>query len=96
MKKKRKMIKRVRVLISGKVQGVGFRYFTKLEAKLLGLNGWVKNLDSGKVEAVFEGDKKKVEKMLEWCEKGPPVSMVKEIKEVEDKVEGLVGFAILK
>lgn len=68
------------VLISGRVQGVGFRYFTHKNAQKLGLKGWVKNLDDGRVEAVFEGNPSDVRQMLNLCEKGPMGSYVKEIQ----------------
>lgn len=67
------------VLISGKVQGVFFRSNTEDKAKELGLNGWVKNLPDGRVEAVFEGNEKKVKEMVEWCKKGPRFSHVRRI-----------------
>ena len=70
---------RARVLISGKVQGVFYRAHTKKKADELGLNGWVKNLDDGRVEAVFEGPKEKVEKMVKWCWKGSPGSRVSRV-----------------
>jgi len=59
------------VFISGGVQGVGFRYWTRGEALKLGLTGWVRNLPDGKVEAVFEGPKEKIEEIIERCRKGP-------------------------
>jgi len=71
---------RAHVIISGKVQGVFFRASTQDEAVRLGLTGWVKNLPDGSVEAVFEGDKKKIEEVIAWCRKGPPWARVKEVK----------------
>lgn len=68
------------VLISGRVQGVSFRYYTYHEALRLGLSGWVRNLNDGRVEASFEGAKAAVEQMIAWCQVGPPASSV-------DKVE---------
>lgn len=57
------------VFIEGRVQGVSFRWWTAVSAKKLGLTGWVKNLDDGRVEAVFEGSKNNVKKMVEKCKK---------------------------
>ena len=74
-----KMI-RAYVLISGWVIGVNFRYFVKLKATDLGLTGWVKNLGTGEVEAVFEGPEDKIKEMIELCKKGPPVSKVRDVK----------------
>ena len=62
---------RVRVLISGIVQGVFFRYEIRMRTQSLGLTGWVMNRPDGKVEAVFEGPYDAVESMVRWCHKGP-------------------------
>ena len=67
---------RAHVFITGQVQGVSFRYYTRQEALVLGLTGWVKNLPDGRVEAVFEGDKHKVNAMLAWCRQGTPSAAV--------------------
>ncbi|MEG3871510.1 acylphosphatase [Microcoleus sp. MON2_D6] len=76
---------RVRVFVSGLVQGVGYRYSTKNQAKYFGLGGWVRNLPDGRVEAVFEGSKKAVEQMISWCRGGPSGARVSElVLEYED------------
>ena len=75
---------RKHVYLSGKVQGVGFRAFTKRTAHGLGINGWVKNLADGRVEAVFSGAKEKVAKILEEVQKGPSFARVDNI-EIEDE-----------
>jgi acylphosphatase len=62
---------RAHVIIHGLVQGVWFRASTKDEANRLGVNGWVRNLPDGSVEALFEGEKKKVEEIVGWCHRGP-------------------------
>lgn len=62
---------RVHALISGKVQGVFFRGSAKEKAEKLGISGWIKNLRDGRVEAIFEGDKENINKMIEWAKKGP-------------------------
>ena len=64
------------VLVSGRVQGVGFRYWTKTEAEALGIRGFVRNLDDGRVEAVLEGDISDVERMLDMMKSGPPHARV--------------------
>ncbi len=71
---------RAHVIITGKVQGVFFRASTQDEALRLGLKGWVRNLPNGSVEAVFEGDKKAIEKIISWCHEGPPWARVQEVK----------------
>ncbi len=73
-------IARLHVVIDGIVQGVFFRASTREEACALGLTGWVKNCFDGKVEAVFEGERGKVEQILEWCKTGPPGAKVINIK----------------
>ena len=71
---------RVTVFVSGKVQGVFFRQNAKKMAKELGLKGWVKNLPNGKVEAVIEGKKEVIERLVEWMKKGPFLSKVDDLK----------------
>jgi acylphosphatase len=69
----------VRVLISGRVQGVGYRAWTAAMARKLKLNGWVRNLKDGSVEAVFSGDSIAIEQMLAKCWKGPMLAKVAKI-----------------
>ena len=76
-------MKRVRVVISGRVQGVWFRGWTREEARRRGLDGWVMNRRDGAVEAVFQGDDDQVDDMLEACWTGPPHAVVAEVAEVE-------------
>jgi acylphosphatase len=67
------------------VQGVGFRYATADEALSRSLRGWVRNLDSGGVEAVFEGPRPRVEDMLRWCRDGPPGAYVRDVRVAWDE-----------
>ncbi len=76
---------RVYVLISGKVQGVFFRESTRKKALSLDLTGWVRNLSDSRVEAVFEGEKEKIERMIFWIKKGPRFSRVENIEVKEEK-----------
>lgn len=62
---------RVHVIIRGRVQGVFFRMETRRAADRHGVFGWVKNRTDGMVEAVFEGDKEKVDAIIDWCRRGP-------------------------
>lgn len=71
--------KRVHLLISGRVQGVSFRYYTRQQALSKNVAGWVRNLTSGEVEAVFEGEEDDVEEMLSWCREGPPAARVEHV-----------------
>ncbi len=64
-------MKRAHLFISGQVQGVFYRSNTRKQAIELGLTGWVRNLWDGRVEAVFEGEDSKIQKMIEWCHRGP-------------------------
>lgn len=68
------------VLVEGRVQGVFFRQNTFYKAREIGVFGFVRNLPDGRVEAVFEGDKNKVEKMIEWIKEGPEYAKVEKCK----------------
>lgn len=76
--------RRVRIRIEGRVQGVFFRAYTQEEAERLGVNGWVRNLPDGAVEALVEGDAIQVEEMIAWCHKGSPSSTVTRVEVEED------------
>jgi len=71
---------RAHVIISGSVQGVSFRFYTIEKANFLGIKGWVRNLPTGEVEAVFEGEEDKVKEMVEWCKRGSSFARVKDVK----------------
>ena len=79
---------RAQVLIHGFVQGVYFRASTQEEAVRLGVGGWVRNLPDGSVEALFEGEKKKVEEIIGWCHKGPPGARVNKVELVWQPYRG--------
>jgi acylphosphatase len=85
---------RVHLFISGRVQGVGYRFATVDTASQLGLSGWVRNLPDGRVEAVFEGVQEVVEEMIRWCHQGPPAAMVKDIVVEYEEPEGLKRFEV--
>ena len=67
---------RARLLVSGRVQGVAFRWETRRAATRRGVTGWVRNLPDGRVEAVVEGPRERVGDLVDWCRKGPPVARV--------------------
>ncbi len=71
--------RRVHVTITGRVQGVGFRYAAYRQAQTLGLSGWVRNLPGGKVEGEFEGTPDAVRRILDWCRQGPPLAFVQDV-----------------
>jgi acylphosphatase len=86
---------RAHVRLFGRVQGVGFRYSTADEARRRHLAGWVRNLDSGSVEAVFQGSRAMVEDMLRWCNDGPPGAYVRDVRVSWDEPpEDLTRFEI--
>ncbi|MFB6217279.1 MAG: acylphosphatase [Candidatus Aenigmatarchaeota archaeon] len=85
---------RAHVYVSGRVQGVTFRASTRRKARELNIDGWVRNLDDGRVEAVFEGDEDSVKEIVEWCKEGPSAARVDDVEiEWEDFV-GEQGFDI--
>ena len=75
---------RAHVIVHGLVQGVCFRASAKDEADRLGVTGWVRNLPDRSVEAVFEGEKKKVEEIVEWCRRGPSGANVRKVEIVRE------------
>ena len=83
------------VFISGTVQGVGYRYFVRSNAKKLGLTGWVRNAEDGGVEVVLQGEKEKIEEMIGLCRKGPMLSEVEHIGfEWEEGEEEFTEFTV--
>lgn len=82
-------MRRVRVVVRGRVQGVGFRYSTVRRARQLALRGWVRNCADGSVELVAEGEPDAVEALIEWCRHGPGGARVDEV-DVRDEPHGAV------
>ncbi len=80
-------MKRAHIIISGMVIGVYFRRFVRINAEKLGVKGFVKNLD-GRVEGVFEGEDKKVDRLVELCRKGPIGSEVEDMIVKEENYMG--------
>ncbi|HEX2149162.1 MAG TPA: acylphosphatase [Actinomycetota bacterium] len=85
---------RVHVLISGRVQGVFFRQETARLARAAGVSGWVRNLNDGRVEAVFEGDPAAVQSLVRWARSGPPMAFVEHVEIEEEAPGGESGFRI--
>lgn len=73
------MAVRVRVQVSGRVQGVGFRWAVEDAARAESVTGWVRNLPDGCVEAVFEGNEEQVQRMVEFCRRGPAAARVENV-----------------
>ena len=84
----------VHVMIHGRVQGVGFRYWLAEEAQYRRLSGWVRNRRDGRVEAVFAGDAALVEGMIATCKAGPRLAHVRQVEVLDDAVEAPDGFEI--
>jgi acylphosphatase len=87
-------MKAVDVVVSGRVQKVGFRAFTKRNANLLGVHGYVENMGDGRVHAVIEGDEHQVEKMIEIIRQGPAVAQVREVRVTGIERAGHRGFEV--
>jgi acylphosphatase len=71
---------RARLIIEGRVQGVFFRHHTQEMAYKLNVTGWVKNRRDGSVETLFEGDKKQVDQIIQWCHRGPSEASVMNVR----------------
>ena len=88
-------VKRVRVVVSGRVQGVFYRATCTRTACERGLAGSVRNRADGRVEAVFEGPAQLVDAMVSWCLHGPDLARVDEVELVEEAPAGEVGFRVV-
>lgn len=82
------------VLIVGRVQGVGYRYTTQEQAMTLGLVGWVRNLPDGRVEAMVEGNRTQVKKLLDWLHSGPPAAKVESVAAASQPLQDFETFEI--
>lgn len=86
----------VRVIVRGKVQGVGFRAYTEMQAQALRLDGWVRNRSDGTVEAMFSGEAGVIERILIALRVGPPHSAVVNVRSLpEDETPVQPGFRVL-
>lgn len=84
---------RAHVMITGRVQGVFFRAFTKQHADRLGVNGWMKNLPEGEVEAVFEGEEVSVRELVDYSKRGPSRALVRSAEVTYEPFRGeFAGF----
>jgi acylphosphatase len=88
---------RARIVVSGYVQGVGFRYSAQYEGSRLGLAGWVRNLPTGQVEAEVEGEARSVDAFVAWCHRGPVSARVENVDATHSTFVGdLRDFAITR
>ena len=88
------MAKAVVVKVTGRVQGVSFRWYAMQEAERLGVHGWVRNEPDGSVAAHLEGDDGAVESMVEWCRHGPSYAAVRHLAVIEAQPTGSEHFDI--
>ena len=89
------MKKSVRLYISGIVQGVFYRAFIKEHAEKIGIKGFIRNLEDGRVEVFIEGNPEEVKKMIELCKKGPKHSEIKNVEEKLEKFQDFKNFKVL-
>ena len=88
---------RARVVVTGRVQGVCFRWETRTEAARLGVAGWIRNRSDGTVEGVFEGPRPAVDALVHWCHRGPPGAGVVEVSTAWETATGeFNGFEIAR
>jgi acylphosphatase len=87
-------VRRVRVVVSGDVQGVFFRKGCAQEARRRGVAGFVRNLPDGDVEAAFEGEDDAVDAMIAWCHGGTDWAEVERVEVTEEQPKGDTGFAV--
>ena len=85
---------RAHVYVTGKVQGVYFRATTREQAERRDIDGWVRNLDDGRVEAVFEGPESDVSEMVEFCHEGSDAARVDEVEVSYEEPQGAADFRI--
>lgn len=88
---------RAHAVISGRVQGVAYRFETQWAAERIGVRGWVRNRPDGTVQALFEGERERVEEMLAWCRRGPALARVTAVDVTWEDFRGdLAEFRILR
>lgn len=85
---------RIHAIVAGRVQGVGFRYFTQGEATALGLAGWVRNLPGGEVQLEAEGTRERVDELIAAVRRGPALSRVDDVRLTDRPTAGGTGFRI--
>lgn len=87
-------IKRVQVIVYGKVQGIFFRAYAQAEGTKIGVKGWVRNRSDGTVEAAIEGEPEQVEQMVAWLKQGSPGAQVLKVEVKEERPVGEAQFNI--
>ena len=87
--------KRISLLITGKVQGVGYRYSVKLKAESMAIRGYVRNQPDGSVFVTVQGENTAVENFVKWCYKGPSAARVRGVEKIPGSIEDFSEFKIL-
>jgi len=85
---------RRRILVHGRVEGVGFRASCARRALSVGVGGWVRKRADGAVEAVFEGEEEKVAQLVAWCSAGPPLAAVHDVDVTDEQPTGERSFSV--
>ncbi len=88
------MTKAVSVKVTGRVQGVSFRWYAVQEAERLGVTGWIRNEPDESVAGHFEGDDGAVDAMVAWCHRGPSYAAVRHVAVTDARPTGASGFSI--
>jgi acylphosphatase len=88
------MAKAQTVKVTGRVQGVSFRWYARQEAERLGVRGWVRNDPDGSVTALVEGEETAVDTMVAWCRRGPSSAVVRDVAVADAQVSGATRFDI--
>ena len=83
-------MRRVQILVSGRVQGVYFRMFTQNKAKQFGVKGHARNLPDGRVEIIAEADLSSIDNFIKWCHKGPVTARVDDVEITELEPDGVL------
>tara|TARA_B110000444_G_scaffold43713_1_gene39692 strand:- start:190 stop:465 length:276 start_codon:yes stop_codon:yes gene_type:complete len=87
--------KRISLLITGKVQGVGYRYSVKLKAESMAIRGYVRNQLDGSVFVTVQGENTAVENFVKWCYEGPSAALVRGVEKIPGTIEDFSEFKIL-
>ena len=89
-------MKTVHIKVHGRVQGVFFRQDTKDRATALRITGWVRNLPDGTVEITATGDEQNIEKLIQWCQQGPPRAVVNKVDVTDSPLNNFTSFEIVR
>lgn len=87
-------MKAIQARVTGRVQGVSFRWYAQEQARSLGVAGWVRNEPDGSVLLHAEGDDQAVDSLVEWCRQGPSLAKVSNVAVREDTASGATSFEI--